>query len=176
MLWGLSMWVMVISNVCIHIDNDSHKDDTCILAKTRFLCLEVTLTGWFLRSDSLDNNQLSSGLHQVSETERKFVGLQVLTAVVVKNSVFWNIKLLATCFTIVSCLAYSCALKMEASCSFEKSVNFEWTSRHYNPESRNHQKKSSRTLRLGGGCGSGDDTIMVISDNIGRAKHTQIQL
>jgi hypothetical protein len=43
--------------------------------------------------------------------------------------------LLATCFTVVSCLAYS-TLKMEATRSSETSVDFQRTTRHYIPEER----------------------------------------
>jgi hypothetical protein len=41
--------------------------------------------------------------------------------------------LLATCFTLVSCLPYS-TLKMEATCSPEKSVDFQQTTQYYMPE------------------------------------------
>jgi hypothetical protein len=44
--------------------------------------------------------------------------------------------LLTTCFMLVSCLAYSLALKMEAICSSETSVNFQRTARCYIPEDR----------------------------------------
>jgi hypothetical protein len=49
-------------------------------------------------------------------------GFEVLTAV------------LATFFTLVSSLAYSSTLKMEATCSSELSVDFQRTTRHYIPE------------------------------------------
>jgi hypothetical protein len=39
-------------------------------------------------------------------------------------------------FTLVSCLAYSSTLKMEATSSSEKSVDFERTTRRYIPEHR----------------------------------------
>jgi hypothetical protein len=38
--------------------------------------------------------------------------------------------LLATCFTIVSCLAYSLTVKMETACSSETSVDVQWTTWH----------------------------------------------
>jgi hypothetical protein len=44
--------------------------------------------------------------------------------------IFWGmtkLALLATCFMLVSCLAYSLTLKMEATCSSETSVDFKWT-------------------------------------------------
>jgi hypothetical protein len=39
-------------------------------------------------------------------------------------------------FMLVSCVAYSSALKMEATCSSETSVNFHRTARSYIPEDR----------------------------------------
>jgi hypothetical protein len=42
----------------------------------------------------------------------------------------------ATCFTLVSSLAYSWILKMEAICFSETSVNFQQTTRRYIPEAR----------------------------------------
>jgi hypothetical protein len=41
---------------------------------------------------------------------------------------------LATYFILVSCLAYSSTLKIEAKCSFEMSVDFRLTKRRYIPE------------------------------------------
>jgi hypothetical protein len=38
---------------------------------------------------------------------------------------------LATCFTLVSCMSYSSTVKVEATCSFETSVDFQWTARYY---------------------------------------------
>jgi hypothetical protein len=35
---------------------------------------------------------------------------------------------------LVSCLAYSSTLKMEATCSYETLVDFQWTTWHYIPE------------------------------------------
>jgi hypothetical protein len=43
---------------------------------------------------------------------------------------------LATCFMLVSYLAYSYALKMEAACSSEMSVGFQLTKWQYIPEDR----------------------------------------
>jgi hypothetical protein len=47
--------------------------------------------------------------------------------------------LLATCFTMVSCLAYSLTLKMEAICSFVMSVDFQRTTRRHVSEDRTLQ-------------------------------------
>jgi hypothetical protein len=46
---------------------------------------------------------------------------------------------LATCFMLVSCLAYSSTSKMNTTCSSETSVDFQWTARRYIPEDRTHQ-------------------------------------
>jgi hypothetical protein len=67
------------------------------------------------------------------------VGFEVLTEVVMKSYIFRRItpcSLLATCFTLVSCLAYSSTMKMEATCSSETSVDFQRTTRHYIPEDK----------------------------------------
>jgi hypothetical protein len=44
--------------------------------------------------------------------------------------------LLASCFTLVSWLAYFSSLKMEATCSCEASVNFQPNTWRYIPEDR----------------------------------------
>jgi hypothetical protein len=48
-----------------------------------------------------------------------------------KNKPSKKPDLLATCFTLVSCLAYSSTLTMEAICSSETSVDFQRTARRY---------------------------------------------
>jgi hypothetical protein len=58
---------------------------------------------------------------------------------VTKSSVLWDITpcsryFLATCFSLVSCLAYSSTLKMEAPCCSESSGYFQRTTRRYIPE------------------------------------------
>jgi hypothetical protein len=53
------------------------------------------------------------------------VGYQVLTMV-----------LLASFVTLVSCVAYSLTLNMEATCSTKMSVGFQRTSWYYIPENR----------------------------------------
>jgi hypothetical protein len=71
-----------------------------------------------------------------------FVGFAVLTAVVMKSTIFWDImpcsplkvnRELPPAFTLVSCLAYSSTLKVEAICSSETSVRFQRTTRRYIP-------------------------------------------
>jgi hypothetical protein len=57
------------------------------------------------------------------------MGFEVLTAVVESQPTF-----LSPAFTLVSCLTYSSTLKMEATCSSETSVDYQWTIRRYMPE------------------------------------------
>jgi hypothetical protein len=70
-----------------------------------------------------------------------------------KNSIFWDImscsiaELLATCFLLVSCLAYSSTLKMEVTCSFEILVDFERTARCSIPEVRSLHNFCCENLR-----------------------------
>jgi hypothetical protein len=45
--------------------------------------------------------------------------------------------LLASCFTLFSCLAYSLTLKVEVIWSSETSDDFQWTAWHYTPKDRN---------------------------------------
>jgi hypothetical protein len=59
----------------------------------------------------------------------KNLGLEVLTAVVMKSFIFWSITLCsplkanpATYFMLVSCLAYYSTLKIEAKWSSESSI------------------------------------------------------
>jgi hypothetical protein len=76
-----------------------------------------------------------------------FVGCEVLTTVVVKSCIFWDIMLCiplnetspkagSPAFRLVSCVAYSSTLKMEATCSSETSVDFQQTTQCYIPEDR----------------------------------------
>jgi hypothetical protein len=85
---------------------------------------------------------------------KSYIGFEVLIAGIMKSSVFWDItscsllevnqhlgrpcrqksRALATCFMVVTFLTYSSILKMEATCSSEKSVDFHWTTRRYIPE------------------------------------------
>jgi hypothetical protein len=64
------------------------------------------------------------------------VRFEVLTAMVMKSTIFWDTTpcsraLLPTAFRLVFCSAYSSALKMEAICSSETSVDFQRTTRRY---------------------------------------------
>jgi hypothetical protein len=64
------------------------------------------------------------------------VGLEVLTVVVMKSAVFWDITLcsLLPDFMLVYCTAYSLALKMEAIWCCETSFDFQRTTWRYMPE------------------------------------------
>jgi hypothetical protein len=46
------------------------------------------------------------------------------------------VSLLATCCILISCLAYSSTMKMEATCLSETSLDFQRTTRSYIPEDR----------------------------------------
>jgi hypothetical protein len=51
-----------------------------------------------------------------------------------------QLSLLPACFTLVSYLAYSSALKMEAMCSSEVSLDFHRSTGRYIPEGKNFSK------------------------------------
>jgi hypothetical protein len=55
---------------------------------------------------------------------------------------------LSPAFTVVSCLAYSWTLKIESICSAKKSVDFQRTTRRYNPEDRNFRRNVFSELGL----------------------------
>jgi hypothetical protein len=55
-----------------------------------------------------------------------YVGLEVLIAVAMYSSAFWEIKI-EICFMMFSYLVNSSNLKMEATCSSETSVDFQRT-------------------------------------------------
>jgi hypothetical protein len=67
-------------------------------------------------------------------------GVEVRTTMVIRRPVFW-VKtpyslLLATCFMLVSCMAYFLTLKMEAICSSKTLVDSQQTAQCYVPEDR----------------------------------------
>jgi hypothetical protein len=75
------------------------------------------------------------------------LGFEVLTAVVMKNSIFRDItpcsplkvnrRFGETCLIhLVSCLAYSSSMKMKETYPSETSVDFQQNTRHYIPEDR----------------------------------------
>jgi hypothetical protein len=70
------------------------------------------------------NNSLSL-LHVLPKRRLTFNGLHRITA----------------CFMLVSCLAYSSALKIVTTCSFETSVDFQQTIRRYTPEGSSFIKR-----------------------------------
>jgi hypothetical protein len=69
--------------------------------------------------------------------------MRIKLKLLLKSSILWDITPCrplkvnvrqATCFTLVSCLAYSSTVKMEAKCSSETSVDIQRTTRCYIPE------------------------------------------
>jgi hypothetical protein len=74
-----------------------------------------------------------------------YKGFEVLTAVVMKSTVFWDVtscsplkvswcfRGLPSSFILVSCLAYL-TMKLEAICMSEMSVDFQWITWCYIPE------------------------------------------
>jgi hypothetical protein len=65
-----------------------------------------------------------------------------------KGSVAFEDALLATCFMLVSYLAYSSILKLEAICSSETPIDFQWTTWRYIPEDislHNHRRKTLKS-------------------------------
>jgi hypothetical protein len=61
----------------------------------------------------------------------QYVQSEVLTVVIMKASVLWT--LLATRFMLLSSLAYSSSLKLEATCFPETSICFQRTTWRYIP-------------------------------------------
>jgi cobalamin biosynthesis protein CobD/CbiB len=78
------------------------------------------------------------------------VGFEVLTVVVMKSAIFWDITMcslyiqptavFANVFMLASCLAYSSTLKMKATCSSETSVDFQQTYTALYPRDRTLQE------------------------------------
>jgi hypothetical protein len=67
------------------------------------------------------------------------------------TSIF-RVALLATCFMLVSCLAYSPNLKMVVTCSSEMYVDLQWTIQCYIPEDRTLHNDWSETLKSYANC------------------------
>jgi hypothetical protein len=84
--------------------------------------------------DTKNEMNISESLRSVS------VGFEVLTAVVMRRSVLWDMApctpLLANSFILVSCLVYSSTLKMEAIFSSKTEVDFQRSTRRYIPQDR----------------------------------------
>jgi hypothetical protein len=55
---------------------------------------------------------------------------------------------LAACVVLISCLAYSSTLKMEAACYSETSINFYQASRCYVPEERTIRTRTLTTQHM----------------------------
>jgi hypothetical protein len=47
-----------------------------------------------------------------------------------------KLALLAACFVLISCLAYSLTVKIEVTCYSKMLVDFQWTVEHYIPEDK----------------------------------------
>jgi hypothetical protein len=107
-----------------------------------FSCSYLNIFIWLL---------LFEHLYTISAIQIKIrIGFEVLTAIVMKSYIFWDIRLcspsnfngrfggtlLAVCAMLVSCLAYASALKMETTCSSVTSVNFQGTTKRYISEDR----------------------------------------
>jgi hypothetical protein len=58
----------------------------------------------------------------------------------------------ATCFILVSCMAYSLILKMEATCSSETSAGFRWTTWHYIQDHRTLHNHCCENLKSSKNC------------------------
>jgi hypothetical protein len=70
-----------------------------------------------------------------SANGNRLVGLQFPPSLY-RSCHFPRFALLAACFMLVSCLAYTSTLKMEVICSSETSVGFHRTTQCYNPKDR----------------------------------------
>jgi hypothetical protein len=61
------------------------------------------------------------------------------------------VKAVESIFMLVSCLAYSLILKMEATCSSETSVDFQWTTQYYIPQDKtlhNHHYENLKSYNV----------------------------
>jgi hypothetical protein len=108
---------------------------------------------WLILKDCFSMQLCGKLLHHIHIGNCYLYRVWGFTAVVIKNSIFWDITpcsllkfiqyfggicglhlkgwrlrvaLLAACFMLVSCLAYSSTLKMAAICSNETSVEYQW--------------------------------------------------
>jgi hypothetical protein len=73
-----------------------------------------------------------------------------------------NVALLATCFTLLSCLSYSSTLKMEALCSSETSIEFQRTTWRYIREERTLYNHRCENLNSCYGVGLGFIFLAVV--------------
>jgi hypothetical protein len=120
----------------------------------------------------------TSNLTQNKENVSSLDGGDKNRNLLVKNSIFWDIRpfsllnvnrpfgricrvhlqrrrisqtknlLLDTCLMLVSCIAYSSTLKMEAMCSSETSGYFQRTTHRYIPENRTLHNHSCENLKF----------------------------
>jgi hypothetical protein len=99
--------------------------------------------------------RLGRNVTAVTNTHATVEEFEVLTAVLMKSTIFWDITpcsplkingrfggtyrlhlqlYLPSAFTLVSCSAYFSTMKMEAACSSQTSINFQRNTRRYIPE------------------------------------------
>jgi hypothetical protein len=97
---------------------------------------------------TLNVNKLICARRKYKVEAKSEVGVEVITAVVMKSAIFRDIQPvirskstdLPPTFTLLSCSEYSWNLKMEAICSSEMSVGFQRTTRCYIPEDNAREK------------------------------------
>jgi hypothetical protein len=80
-------------------------------------------------------------------TEEVYMGFEVLTPVVMKNSIFWGYNVMQSAFRLVSFAVYW-TVKIEAICSSETSVGSQWTTWRY------MQKTVLAAVRVGTNLGA----------------------
>jgi hypothetical protein len=89
---------------------------------------------------------ISSLKSTASVNKHESVGFEVPTALIMESPICWDVapcsllkghqrsKQKGTCFMLVSCLAFSSTLMMEAICSFETSVDYQRATQRCVPE------------------------------------------
>jgi hypothetical protein len=92
------------------------------------------------------NHKIQKYVASQGKVINHIVGFEVLTSVVMKSSIFWDITscsplkfsrpLLASYFTLISCLGCTSTVKMEATFSSETAVDIHGTTRRNTPEDR----------------------------------------
>jgi hypothetical protein len=144
---------------CIHLER------TAFLFVSKYHMKHVSICWHSQWKESTNCLSVSSGVQFVfclegetkcnrrAANKARHVGFEVLTAVFIESTTFWDITsytriplkvnrrfggtyllCLPPAFTLVSCSAYSSTLKMEAICSSETSVDFQRTTLRYIPE------------------------------------------
>jgi hypothetical protein len=91
----------------------------------------------FLKQQQFVHLEFKPLIHFIMDcwTRNSHVGSEVLTAVVMKSPIFWDVMLCSPfCFMLVSSLAYSWTLKMVATCSSKMLDDFQLTAWCYTAE------------------------------------------